>query len=179
MGNMSTRQRITMLAREKSRKLDLSNHRTGWNALCKLWDGNQWCRERLKMMGYGIKILLNFSRRKWDPENGSKGRMPVLIQEWEQVGIQRSLHTQTPRLSDSSRFSTDLKRSARPLYWNDKTRNNASRYDQNAAPGSCKLNDRWAHKYDLLERTIWVTFAELSRSKKAILFPAFGRQTVV
>ncbi len=39
-------------------------------------------------MQYGPQGPLDFSRREFDPENGSKGKMPTLLNEWVAVGIQ-------------------------------------------------------------------------------------------
>ena len=89
MGNRTDRQRITMLAREKTQKLDLKNHKTGWYALCRIWDNHPVLRQRMRYMGYGLnKEPLDFSLRNFGRDNGSKGKMPTLIHEWEQVGIQ-------------------------------------------------------------------------------------------
>ena len=147
MGNMTTRQRITMLAREKSVKLDLSNHKTGWNALCKLWDGNQWCQERLKMMGYGRKYR---STSAGENSTCSTVRRVVCLCSYtngSRLEYRRCLQTQTLKHSDFSRFYTE-KHSARPLYSNDKTWDSAPRDDQDSPPRCGKFNDRWTHQYD-------------------------------
>ena len=39
--------------RDRSTNIQLTNHLTGWNALCELWDSSEMHRERLKALGYG------------------------------------------------------------------------------------------------------------------------------
>jgi hypothetical protein len=79
---------VSALAKNKTQGLDLTNHITGWNCLCKLWDGHPEIRTQLQFMQYGPQGPLDFSRREFDPENGSKGKMPTLLNEWVSVGIQ-------------------------------------------------------------------------------------------
>ena len=79
---------MSVLAKNKTEGLDLTNHMTGWNCLCKLWDGDENIKTQLQHMGYGPNNgPLDFSRREFDIDNGSKGKMPTLLKEWVSVGI--------------------------------------------------------------------------------------------
>ena len=52
-GNPSHEERVSVLAKNKTEGLDLTNHMTGWNCLCKLWDGDENIKTQLQHMGYG------------------------------------------------------------------------------------------------------------------------------
>ena len=49
----------------KTEGLDLSNHLTGWNALCRVWDEHGEHRARWTFMGYGTKGCRLISRREY------------------------------------------------------------------------------------------------------------------
>ena len=90
-GNPSHEERVSVLAKNKTEGLDLTNHMTGWNCLCKLWDGDENIKTQLQHMGYGPNNgPLDFSRREFDIDNGSKGKMPTLLKEWVSVGIREN-----------------------------------------------------------------------------------------
>ena len=55
MGNPSHEERVTVLAKNKTSSLDLTNHLTGWNCLCNLWDKHDDVKAQLEWMGYGPK----------------------------------------------------------------------------------------------------------------------------
>ena len=55
-GSPSEEQRIAELAKVKTEGLDLSNHLTGWNALCRVWDEHPEPRAHWTFMGYGTEI---------------------------------------------------------------------------------------------------------------------------
>ena len=56
MGNQSKEERVGELALQKSQKIQLQNHKTGWNALRRLW-GHPEHQKALRLMGYGAKYM--------------------------------------------------------------------------------------------------------------------------
>ena len=74
----------------KTEGLDLSNHLTGWNALCRVWDEHGEHRARWTFMGYGTEVPLDFSKRVFGIDNGAGGKMPTLLDEWKSVGIREA-----------------------------------------------------------------------------------------
>ena len=92
MGRMPMDERVARLAHEKSTKLNLRNHITGWGALCRIWDEHPEHQRALKLMGYGVLFApLDFSYRQFAPNNGSSGKCPVMPNEWRKIGIQKTL----------------------------------------------------------------------------------------
>ena len=61
-GNPSHEERVSVLAKNKTEGLDLTNHMTGWNCLCKLWDGDENIKTQLQHMGYGPTMVRLISR---------------------------------------------------------------------------------------------------------------------
>lgn len=64
-------------------------------------------KNALQRMGYGPNTLvpLDFETREFDPMNGAGGRVPLLMEEFEKIGLQNSivikdfiLQTETSRL---------------------------------------------------------------------------------
>ena len=82
---------LTSLCVGKCRDMDLTNHRTAWNALGKLPSPH---KEMLKRMGYGripyiVSMLIfvvlvphNFHIQRFGPNNGTRGTLPVTPAEW-------------------------------------------------------------------------------------------------
>ena len=94
MGRRTKPERVAQLAAEKSKKIQLTNHVTGWNCLTRIWDEHPEHKQILQAMDYdGQAPPLNFSYRAFDPENGSKGKCPVTAEEWQKVGIQEPKRT--------------------------------------------------------------------------------------
>ena len=121
MGNQSKEERVGELALQKSQKIQLQNHKTGWNALRRLW-GHPEHQKALRLMGYAVRcqvhVPLDFSHQHFDLENGSKGTMPVLISEWRRVGIQKEpLQTRTRRATLCSNLFTGLFRKKNVAIW--------------------------------------------------------------
>ena len=53
-----------------------------------MWDEREDIRAHWIWMGYGTeKVPLDFSKRVFGLENGSRGKMPTLLDEWRSVGI--------------------------------------------------------------------------------------------
>ena len=91
MGNRTKEDRVALLAAEKSHKIQLTNHKTGWYALCRIWDDHPEHRRALRAMGYGGKIPFrphDFTHRYFPVDNGSNGKCPVTSEDWQKVGIQ-------------------------------------------------------------------------------------------
>ena len=65
----------------KVKDMDLGNHKTAWFALKNLPSPH---KDNLKRMGYsGEKnSLLNFQIARFDPDNGAKGKLPIVPSEW-------------------------------------------------------------------------------------------------
>jgi hypothetical protein len=51
---------VADLAKEKCQKLQLTNHKTGWNALCRVWDGFR-VFEAKKLRGNTLTIVKSCS----------------------------------------------------------------------------------------------------------------------
>ena len=62
MGNRTKQDRVALLAAEKSKKIQLINHKTGWNALCRIWDDHPDHRIALHALGYGGNIPFSAAR---------------------------------------------------------------------------------------------------------------------
>ena len=101
---------LTSLCVGKCRDMDLTNHRTAWNALGKLPSPH---KEMLKRMGYGripyiVSMLIfvvfvphNFHIQRFGPNNGTRGTLPVTPAEW--IPDNRlTQHTNSPKSSKGS-----------------------------------------------------------------------------
>ena len=59
-------------------------------------------------MGYGTEnVPLDFSKRDFGLDNGSRGKMPTLLDEWRSVGI-RELDSITNEIDGSSEINSIL-----------------------------------------------------------------------
>ena len=151
MGRRTKPERVAQLAAEKSKKIQLTNHVTGWNSLTRIWDEHPEHKQILQAMEYDGQVPpLDFSFRAFDPENGSKGKCPVTAEEWQKVGIQEQ--QKVPADSDQKayallEFCYGVQGSAQPLLRPDRARNHGPYRLQNAPLGSYEPDDRRAPQY--------------------------------